>query len=157
MTWTTSSSIASRCAACSTARTGPAWRSDYRRLTAGAAARPPWGRRDPPERSDLWELRDLPERGGGGESLVGEGPAHHGLTVPPALGSGVEITDVDHGVADLVQLARQLRVTTVGQSLAVDVQFAAPLAVMMALPAEIEPGPQVEASVGGDVQLEVPF
>ena len=77
-----------------------------------------------------------------------------GWQLPHPTGPGVEIPDVDEGVADLVELSDQLGVPAVGQALAVDVELAAPLAVMVAPPAEVEAGAQMEPGVGGHLELE---
>ena len=52
--------------------------------------------------------------------------------------------------------AGQSRLAAILQAFAVDVQLAPPLAVVVALPAEVQAGAEVEAGVGGHLQLERP-
>ena len=99
--------------------------------------------------------RRLPERGVGASAPApGTLRTIIGWQLPQPSAPVSEIPDVDHGVTDLVQLPDQHRVPAVGQALPVDVELAPPLAVVVSLPAEVEPGPQVEPGVAGDLQLE---
>ena len=63
--------------------------------------------------------------------------------IPPPTGSSIRIVVF----ADLVQSPCRSGVRAVGDPLAVDVQRAAPLAVVVAVEAEVEPGAEVEAGV----------
>ena len=76
---------------------------------------------------------------------AGWSPGDHRLAVAEPLGAGVEVVDDDDRVAELVELAGQRRVAAVLEVLTVHVELAAPLAVVVALPAEVEAGPEVEA------------
>src|SRR3954467_12233852 len=73
------------------------------------------------------------------------------LAVSPPLAATDGIGDVDDGVADLVEATRVLGRRAVGDTLAVDDEVTTPLAVEVAVEAEVETRPEVEAGVGDDL------
>ena len=83
---------------------------------------------------------------------MGMGAGDHRLTVAPSLGPGGRLADVHEGVPQLVELVGDLRPAAVLDPFPIHRQLAAPLAMMVALPPEVEAGPQVEPGVGGHLE-----
>jgi hypothetical protein len=83
-------------------------------------------------------------------------PGGDGLPVAVSDAAANGIGDACGCVADLVQSAGVVESGAVVDALAVDVERAAPFAVVVALEAEVEPGAQVESSVGEHFDLKGP-
>jgi hypothetical protein len=75
------------------------------------------------------------------------GPGEDRLHVADARPAADRVLDPDQVVPHLVQAPRRGHLRAVGDVLAVDVPVAPPLAVPVAVEAEVQPGPQVEAGV----------
>ena len=96
------------------------------------------------------------ERGLLGQPEVGPGAGDDGLHVAPAGAAADRIGHPHHRVADLVDARRDGRVGAVGDVLAVDVQRAAPLAVMVAVEPEVQPDAEMDAGVAERLDRDRP-
>src|SRR5262249_14545929 len=89
----------------------------------------------------------LDERGRGVEAFVGPGADDRGLEVAPTPSAAIWVVDAHDRVADLVESARVLQGRAVRDVLAVDVERAAPFAVVVTVEAEVQAGTEMKAGV----------